>query len=102
MIRKNKNKRQPKKRVNLINARRSRYFLDEKGELKPWTQKYVADLILLNFGKIVTPQHIGMLERGQNNPSYEMAMILSKLYQCRPEELFNMGGLKKDENLCKP
>lgn len=86
---KQKKRGRPQKRKNLISERKKRTFINEEGRRTRWTQRYVAEQLMVRFGKTVTASHIGMIERGKNNPSIEVAEMLSKLFEKPIEELLS-------------
>lgn len=86
---KQKKRGRPRKRSLLVKERTKRTYIDARGKEKTWTQDYVARQLEMRFGKKVTASHIGMIERGTNNPSIEVAELLSRLFEKSIEEILS-------------
>jgi putative transcriptional regulator len=66
------------RREALIDMRKSR----------GWLQKNVVEELLKRFGISITESYYGMIEQGVRTPKLELALAISNLYECKPDEIF--------------
>ena len=55
---------------------------------KGLTQKEIALLLYEKYDINVTPQYIGAIERGERNPSLDLAFAIAQLFNSTTEYLF--------------
>lgn len=75
-------------RESLVNRRKE----------KKWSQKDVIEE-LLNYGFSISVSYYGMIEQGVRTPKLELAYAISRIFECRMEELF--FDLKPNKKLAK-
>lgn len=86
---KSNEKGRPKKRKKLIDERKKRIYIDEKGIKKSWTQKYLTEYIEKEYGFKISLHHIGEIERGKRNPGWKLLKALCEIFDMTVEEVMS-------------
>jgi transcriptional regulator with XRE-family HTH domain len=89
------NYKQPKLRGELRNARLNSTVVED-GITKPMAQRHVKEILENEYGISVTTDYISKVERGERDPSIEMAIAWSKIVGLETEVAF--GPIKKLSN----
>ncbi|WP_436664201.1 helix-turn-helix transcriptional regulator [Alicyclobacillus acidoterrestris] len=65
-----------------------RESLVKKRTDRKMSQKQVVEHLCENFGITITESYYGMIEQGKRTPKLELALAISKLFDCSPEDIF--------------